>query len=90
MTESCDQEETPRSVQSIVEDWTDEQVLEYFMHMTSRVGLATDFIEDDDGNTVATVMIVRVGERMLASEPVYLDWPLCPAAIPEDVEVVKN
>ncbi len=73
-----------------LETWDDEECLFNFSKFFERVGLSTEFVQDDDGLIVAQVLKMNVGSKVIASAPQVLEWPLQPVAFPDDDELKKR
>lgn len=73
-----------------LETWDDEECLFNFSKFFERVGLSTEFVQDDDGLIVGQVLIMNVGTKVIRSSPQQLEWPLQPVAFPDDDELKKR
>ncbi len=67
-----------------IETWDNEECLFNFSKFFSRVNLATEFVQNEDGLIVAQILIMNVGDKKIVSDPQPLDWPLQPAPLPDD------
>jgi hypothetical protein len=67
-----------------IEKWDDEECLFNFSRFFNRVGISTEFIQDEDGLIVAQMLIMNCGDKIIRSEPQLLEWPLQPASVDEE------
>lgn len=70
--------------------WDDEECLFNFTKFLERVGISTDFVQDDDGMIVGQTLTMNSGLKAIISEPQALPWPLQPVPFPDDEELVKR
>ncbi len=66
-----------------IEDWNDEQTLFNFSKFLEKVGISSQFIQDDEGLITHQVMTIQCGDKIIVSEPQELEWPLQPLPMPE-------
>ena len=71
-------------IASNIDNWSDEEVLEQFFKFFPRVSQISELLENDDGVTVAQVLITMAGNKITFSEPQTLEWPLVPLESPEE------
>jgi hypothetical protein len=71
-----------------IDKWSDEEVLENFFKFFPRVTQVNELLENDEGATVAQVLITMAGNKITFSEPQALEWPLMPVPKPEDSEAI--
>jgi len=81
--------ETP-TIEEQMEGWSDVECLTNFMKFFSRVGIGTEFIQDEHGFITAQVLHTQCGLNAVTSPPLPLDWPLEPVAFPEDYKKGLN
>lgn len=81
---------TTTTIENGLKDWTDEECLQNFSKFFGRVTLTTQFLQDEDGLLTHQVLVTSCGDKMLASAPQELGWPLQPAAFPEEHKGMLN
>lgn len=72
------------SLKEKINKWTDEEVLEnLLLFLNDRVQAGVHFVTNDDGLIVGYSTVLVVGDKMVPSEPIVLDWPWQPMPLPE-------
>lgn len=66
-----------------METGTDEEVLTEWAKFMGRVGISSQFIQNEDGLITHQVMVITCGDKMVVSDPQALEWPLQPMPRPE-------
>lgn len=66
--------------------WTDEECLTAFGTFLERVGVTSQFIQNDEGLLTHQVLITVCGDKVMTSEPQQLDWPLQELPMPESLK----
>lgn len=77
-------------LEDMIEGWSDVECLQNFMKFFPRVGVGTEFIQDEHGFITAQVLHTQCGLNVVTSPPLPLDWPLEPVAFPEDYKKGLN
>ncbi len=67
-------------------EWDDEECLNQFSKFLDRVGISSQFIQNDEGLLTHQLMLITCGEKVIVSEPLALEWPLQPLPMPEAFE----
>lgn len=67
-----------------IEGWSDIECLKHFLMFIPRVGIGTQFVQNDVGFITHQVMEIQCGDQVFVSNPRQLDWPLEPVAFPEE------
>lgn len=71
---------------------TDEVLLRQFLTILQggRVQISPEFIQNDVGFVVASVLNIQCGDFQMHSPPIMLDWPMEPVAFPEEHKELLN
>lgn len=74
----------PPSIEEQMQDWDDKECLRNFLRFIPRIGIGTQFIQNDVGFITHQVLEIQCGDQVFISHPRELDWPLEPVAFPEE------
>lgn len=78
------------SIEDQMQEWDDEECLKNFLRFIPRIGIGTEFVQNDVGMITHQVLKIVCGEFTFTSHPRQLEWPLEPVALPEDFEGTVN
>lgn len=82
---------TTQNIDKGLKTWTDEECLRAFeKFLSSRVGIVTQFVKDDDGLITHETITVVCGDKIIVSEPQELEWPLQLMPFPEEHKGMLN
>lgn len=70
-------------IDTLLSQWTDEEVLENIAKFLDRVSISNQFASDEDGLVTHQVLTIQCGEHGIFSEPQELGWPLQRLPMPE-------
>lgn len=77
-------------IRESIEGWTDEQVLEVFGTFLERVGLASQFVQNEDELFTHQILTIQCGDKIIVSEAQELEWPLQLLPMPEALKGQTN
>lgn len=66
-----------------INDWTDEECLIEFSKFLERVGISTQFVQNEDDLFTHQVLTISCGDKIILSDPQELEWPLQMLPMPE-------
>lgn len=72
------------SIESQMDGWDDKECLRNFLRFIPRVGIGTQFIQNDVGFITHQVLEIVCGDQVFVSHPREMDWPLEPVAFPDE------
>lgn len=72
------------SIEEQMQDWDDAECLRNFLRFIPRIGIGTQFIQNDVGFVTHQLLEIQCGEHVFISHPRELDWPMEPVAFPEE------
>lgn len=78
---------TDTTLDDYIDIWDDEECLTNFAKFFKRVSAVNDLLQDEDGIITHEVLQFICGDKIVASKPRQLEWPLVPLEFPEDEEL---
>lgn len=79
-----------KKIEKMLDVWNDRECLEEFSKFLSRVHIATEFTQDEDGFVTHQILHMGCGDSLISSSPQELEWPLVPASLPKEAGVPVN
>lgn len=73
-----------------IKEWDDEECLYNFSKFFERVGITTQFVQNDDGLLTHQVLTMQCGDKIIVSDPHELEWPLQLMPMPEALKGKVN